>query len=166
MPTFEEFVQTELPTRPFVSTDGTAGQVLVRSSNPLAVRQLIWSDLPGIVVPTTYTAGENLSGHRMVVLDSVRNAIYADNTTMDHATKVFGLTKTAALQGDQVEVVRDVELQEPSWSWTVGGAIYLGSGGTLIQSAPVSPALFSLCVGFATATDRMFIKVGNPIILA
>lgn len=44
MATFNDFVQTELPLRPFVATDGTAGQTLVRSNNPLAPRELVWAD--------------------------------------------------------------------------------------------------------------------------
>lgn len=166
MAAFEDFVAVELPKRPFVDADGAAGQVLARSGVALHTKELIWVDMPGVVVPTTYTAGLALSGHRIVLLDSSRNAIYADNETLAHANRILGLTKTAAVQGDQVEVIRDVELQEPSWNWTVGEPIYLGTNGTLIQSAPVSPALFSLCVGFATATDRMFISVGVPIILS
>lgn len=163
---FEDFVYLELPKRPFTNTDGVAGQVLARSGNPLAVRELVWVDVPGIVVPTTYTAAINLSGHRMVLLDDNRNATYASNDVLAHANRVFGLTKGAAAQGAQVEIIREVELQEPSWSWTVGEPIYLGANGTLIQSAAVSPALFSLRVGFATAPDRMFITVGSPIILS
>lgn len=45
MPTFEEFVQVELPKRPFCGADGLPGQVLVRSSNPLAVRELTWANM-------------------------------------------------------------------------------------------------------------------------
>lgn len=41
---FSDFVSTELPLRPFVSTDGVAGQTLVRSNNPLAPRELVWAD--------------------------------------------------------------------------------------------------------------------------
>ncbi len=46
MATFEEFVQTELPKRPFCASDGLPGQVLTRSANPLAVRELVWADAP------------------------------------------------------------------------------------------------------------------------
>lgn len=113
-----------------------------------------------------FIAGENLSGHRMVLVNTSHEAIYASNDNLAHADSVFGLTTNAALTGNAVEVVREKEVQEPSWSWVVGGAIYLGANGALIQSAPVSPALFLLCVGFATATDRMFVSVGTPIILA
>ena len=113
----------------------------------------------------SFIAGQNLSGHRMVVLEN-HQAVYASNDDLSHAQRVVGLTTGAALTGDMVTVMRSRELQEPSWSWVVGEAIYLGSGGALLQSPPVSPALFSLCVGFATATDRMYISVGTPIILA
>ncbi len=44
MADFNEFVQLELPRRPFVSTDGGPGQVLVRSNNPHAIRELVWSN--------------------------------------------------------------------------------------------------------------------------
>ena len=166
MPTFEEFVQTELPKRPFTTADGTSGQVLARSGNPTHTLELVWADMPGLVIATTYTAGVNLSGQRAVLLDATRNVIYADNTTPAHAHQVFGLTKTAALVGDQVQIVRDVEFYEPSWSWAVGEPIYLGSNGTLVQSEILSPALYSLCVGFATASNRMFISIASPIFLA
>lgn len=42
---FQDFITTELPLRPFVSTDGLAGQTLVRSNNPLAPRELVWADV-------------------------------------------------------------------------------------------------------------------------
>lgn len=41
---FTDFVTIELPKRPFVETDGAPGQMLVRSDNPLAARQLVWVD--------------------------------------------------------------------------------------------------------------------------
>lgn len=42
MATFEEFVQLELPRRPFADVDGLPGQIPVRSSNPAAKRELVW----------------------------------------------------------------------------------------------------------------------------
>ena len=166
MATFEEFVQIEMPKRPFVEGDGVPGQIPVRSNNVDHPLELTWADLPGVVVPTTYTAGVNLSGQRVVVLDESRNAIYADNTVASHALTIFGLTKGAALLGEQVEILRNVEVTEPTWNWMSGMPIYLGTNGLMTQTAPTSPALFSLCVGFATATNRMLIQIGSPIFLA
>lgn len=61
MADFNTFVQTELPKRPFVNTDGNAGDVLVRSANTQAVRELAWvpqsSIAPVIPNATASTVG-------------------------------------------------------------------------------------------------------------
>ena len=44
MANFNDFVQTELPLRPFVKDDGVPGQVLVRSGNTLAPREVVFVD--------------------------------------------------------------------------------------------------------------------------
>ncbi len=114
----------------------------------------------------TYIASAALSGHKIVLLDGAHQAAYASNDNVLHLNQVLGLTTHAASAGASVEVARNIEVYEPSWNWTVGGAIYLGSNGGLIQSPPVSPAVFSLIVGFATAANRMFVSMGVPIILS
>lgn len=48
---FNDFVQTELPLRPFVRTDGQEGQTLVRSNNPLAPREMVWATPDAAYVP-------------------------------------------------------------------------------------------------------------------
>jgi hypothetical protein len=122
--------------------------------------------IPGIsATSTTYLAAEVISGHRMVVLNTSLGVEYADNTTLDHSTRVLGLSLNAASIGDPVTIAHDVEVTEPSWNW-VDGPIFLGEDGALIQSAPVSPALFSLCVGFSLSPTRMYVKVDPPVILA
>lgn len=114
----------------------------------------------------TKTAGMNLSGHHVVKLTANDEAVYADNELLSDTHIVVGITLGAASIGTDVDIQSFGELQEPSWSWTPGGAIYLGANGALTQAVPVSPAVFSLCVGFATTTDIMFILVGTPIVLA
>jgi hypothetical protein len=46
MASFNDYVETELPKRPYTATDGTAGQTLVRSSNAQNIRELIWVTPP------------------------------------------------------------------------------------------------------------------------
>jgi len=41
---FNDFIQTELPKRPFTNEDGVPGQLLARSTNLLAPREAIWID--------------------------------------------------------------------------------------------------------------------------
>lgn len=165
MSAFEDFIQLELPKRPFTSSDGSAGQVLARSSNPLAARELVWIT-PGDANPTTYIASENLGGHRIVVLTAPGAVTYADNTTAIHADSIFGMTKSAAIMGDQVQVARvGEEVVEPTWNWITGQVLFLGVDGSLIQSEPVSPAVFSLIVGFATSPTSILLDVREPIFL-
>lgn len=49
--TFADFVQVELPKRPFAEVDGAAGQVLARSNRPERPRELVWVDVPGLSAP-------------------------------------------------------------------------------------------------------------------
>ena len=69
MADFNSFVQLELPRRPFVGTDGAPGQILVRSNNPLAVRELIWSDGLGTLQSSidSLPTFENLAAGRVVI---------------------------------------------------------------------------------------------------
>ena len=165
MPSFEEFVQTELPKRPFCSADGSQGQVLMRSTNAGRPLELVWAT-PGEQNPTTYIASENLSGHRIVVLSALGVVSYASNQTANHADSIFGMTKSAALMSDQVQVARvGEEIVEPTWSWVTGQVLFLGVDGALIQSEPISPALFSLIVEFATSPTSILLDVREPIFL-
>ena len=122
---------------------------------------------PGAAPEAVYEAGQDLSGHRMVLLDTLRRAVYADSSVPSHASVVLGLTRRAAQAGAAVALARDVEVYEPSWSWVPGGVIYLGSQGALTQAPPQTPdAVFSLPVGWATAPSRMFVSIGMPIFLS
>lgn len=44
MSAFNNFIQLELPKRPFTEDDGLEGQVLVRSNNPNKPRELVWKN--------------------------------------------------------------------------------------------------------------------------
>ena len=53
MSSFNNFIQLELPKRPFTQEDGTEGQILVRSSNAERPRELAWKDIGQVL--DTYT---------------------------------------------------------------------------------------------------------------
>ena len=46
---FNNFIQRELPKRPFTDSDGSEGQILVRSNDPLKARELVWTDVGTIL---------------------------------------------------------------------------------------------------------------------
>lgn len=56
MADFVQFVQTELPKRPFTEADGPSGWLLARSNNPLAPRETIFID------PASISGGGGANG--------------------------------------------------------------------------------------------------------
>ncbi len=89
---------------------------------------------------TTGIAGATLSGHRVVVSE---NGVlqYASNLVVSHTLSLVGLTTGAVTAGQQVSVHTFGELTDPSFSFDVTKAIYLGNDGGLIQYLPDSPAM-------------------------
>ena len=116
-------------------------------------------------VLTTLIASTNISGDRGIVLNSAGQAIYADNTTIAHGNKFAGVSQGAATAGNAVSIKSFGEMTEPTWNWTVDEPVYLGAGGLLTQTVPVSPAKFSIIVGMATAATKLFINPMPPIFI-
>lgn len=111
--------------------------------------------LPGTSGSVTLPAGIVLSGHRLVTRQPDGTLIYADNTTIDHATAPFWLTLAAASAGASVAVQSSGIVTEPSWSWALG-PLYLGANGLLTQLPPTAPgAAFSAQVGYATSATAI-----------
>lgn len=110
-----------------------------------------------------YVAGVALGGHRAVVLDASEQAVYADKDTLTDRDKVIGITTGASIMGATAQIQTAGELTEPSWSWTAGDTIYLGTNGLLSNAAPVTG--FVLKIGFAISPTKIFISIKQPIIL-
>lgn len=113
----------------------------------------------------SYTAAIALGGHRVVVLNSFGEAIYADNTVAGHGNKILGLTTGAASSGATASVQNGGEIEEGSWGWILDQPVYLATNGLLTQTPPESPAIFSLIVGFPVSTTKLFIGLREPIFL-
>lgn len=110
-----------------------------------------------------YTAGAAVSNHSIVAIDAANTVVHADNTIMDHVNKIIGITTGAALLGEQVPVQLDGEIVEPSWTWTLGSPVYLGTNGQLTQVVPVSG--FSIMVGIPTTSTKMRLRFREPVVL-
>jgi len=115
------------------------------------------------IILYAYTAGDNLSGHRIVMLDSTGVLVYADNTVAASSLRVLGMTIGSSTLGTLVNVQKFGELVDPSWNWSVNLPIYLGLNGLLTQVPPSNPAKFSLIVGFAISATSIFINTQPPI---
>ena len=126
--------------------------------------------LPGVSGNSSYNYPclENMSGHRAVILDSSgTKVIYASSDTLSHGNAVIGISTNAAIANDNVMVIRDGAMMEPSWTWIPDQAVYLGLDGVLTQTPPSYPSdLFLLVIGFSVNPTTLFIKIGEPIILS
>lgn len=114
------------------------------------------------VSTTTATAGEDLGGHRMVVITSGL-AVYASNTTTTHTNKVLGMTTGAVLNGAAATIQTHGEITEPSWAWALDQPVFLSTTGLITQTPPVTG--FSQIIGFPTSATSLFIKLREPLIL-
>ncbi len=99
-------------------------------------------------------AGENLSGHKAVAVVA-GEAVHADKGTPIHRGLVRGVTTGAANDGDVARVQVYGPMREPSWAWTPGLPIYVGTAGALTQSVPTSGWLQQIAV--ADTATQIFI---------
>lgn len=96
--------------------------------------------------PAVFTriAGEAVGGHRVLVYDAVGRVVYADSSEASHAGRVVGLSLGAAAEGEAVTVRRLGEVTEPSWSWTPGAPLFLGTDGLITETPPATGIVQSI----------------------
>lgn len=116
---------------------------------------------PGPIGPaggTTISAISDIaiSGHRFVCAGLNGNVRYASNADETCINTVLGITIGAALAGDPLNLLRNGEIDEPSWNWLLDLPIYLGLNGFITQTPPTSPSKFSLIVGFPLSATKVF----------
>jgi len=164
----EDYVLTQDTTR--IEVVEVEQGVEVTSAGPIEVVTAAEQGPEGIQGPpgsgsaVTRLAGVALGGHRVVVLDSSDEAIYADHTILAHRDKVLGLTNGAVAQGDEATIVTYGEVVEPSWNWTLDDPVFLGTNGMLTQVVPTTG--FLQRVGFPNgAPTKLFVDIDTPITL-
>lgn len=107
----------------------------------------------------TRAAGEDLGGHRAVILLS-GSAFYADSTELSHAGLVVGLTTGAVALGGAASIQSCGELLGLS-GLIPDQPIYLSTNGTLIQTPPSSG--FALQLGIALSSTAILININTAI---
>lgn len=157
--TFADFVQIELPKRPFAEVDGAPGQVLARSNRPERPRELVWVEIPGLSAPGNeleLEAGEDLAANTPVKVNA--NKLYAASNTSD--PRVLGVVKTAVSAGMLAKVVTGGRLDTSGL--TPDATYYLGDG-VITTTPPTSGYLIRL--GVAATASVLLVEVGTPILL-
>lgn len=128
--------------------DAQASSLLENSGVGGTARQL-WA---------TGTAASSLSGHRVVTPAPDGSLGYASNDDLGDVNSPLWVTAAAASSGAQLETLMFGPMVEPSWTWTPGQPVYLGTNGVLTQTPPAAPgAVFLAQVGTATSPTSLFV---------
>jgi hypothetical protein len=125
----------------------------------------VWKARAQVPVPAKHTALTVVSGHRAIKLVAAGKVEHCSNTSAQ-VFACIGVSSNSAAAGGVVSVIKDGPLVDPSWTWTVGGNIFVTAGGVLSQTLPTATGTYVLIVGVATATDEMCVKLQPPILLA
>lgn len=110
-----------------------------------------------------YTAGENLGGHKLVVIDNSEKAYYADTMNTSHLNKVVGITINAAMRNTAADIQTYGILSEPSWNWDILKPVFAGFNGTLTQLVP--SVGFIQQVATVISPTKIFINIRAPIVV-
>lgn len=102
-----------------------------------------------------------ISGHR-AICDASGLAIYADPTSDSTAHNLVGVSYGAAVDGGTVSVVTLGPLADPAFSFTPGLPVYVGPGGTLVQTPPAGGYIRR--IGYARDATTLYIQISQPII--
>lgn len=161
MPTFEEFVQTELPKRPFADVDGAPGQVLARSNRPERPRELVWVNLPGLDAGLQLSASiGGVLGHRALMLNADGTVSHADPAQAD---RYVGISKGAATSGNLASIAFRDTITEPTWTWLFGQPVFFTTDGALTQTPPVTVCVAH--VGVAISPTTILLSKTQPVFL-
>jgi len=147
-----------------VPEGGVPGQILIKTGDDDF--ETGWTDQQAPILDrlfVSYPAAVNLSGQRMVRLDSAGELVYAENTDLADAERVLGMTAGAVNTGDTAQVIRSGVVVEPTWNWTLGQPIFLSTTGLLTQTPPA--AGFVLQVAFPVSSTSVFIDIKQALIL-
>lgn len=119
------------------------------------------SNLTATGVKITLTANENQAFGDVCFINSDGEAQLADADAYATASAAFMCLETVTT-GNPASYLALGIARNDSWTWTVGGLVYLSTtgttGNTLTQTAPSGSGDIVQIIGIATHADRMYFK--------
>lgn len=107
-------------------------------------------------------AGEDISGHRVVVI-SDSGILKADINNINHTNLTLAVTTQAGTIGNNIKVLITGQLTEPSWNWSYDNPIWVGPDGVLTQIPPITGWLCQ--VATVINPTSILISPKQPLIL-
>lgn len=106
-----------------------------------------------------YNAGEPISGHKVVRMDS--GLVYiADSSNDAHLGQAIGISTNAASIGNPVTVQTIGEITDASLVFSTPGPVFVGTNGAVTQTAPSTGWIQR--VGTALDSDSLLINFETP----
>lgn len=109
----------------------------------------------------TAQAGQNLSSGRAVVSED-GDIFYFDPTNEDHAGRLYGITKTSGLSGQDVQVQIAGQFNETGLGLTPDLVVYAGANGVLTHTPPATGLVQE--IGPAIDANTLVINITKTII--
>lgn len=172
-------VEFNLPPVPFVIAEGgfltsgwtKTGERRIEFTNPLdagteliiignLIQNVVLEESKAETIAVVRTAGEDLSGHRVVILEN-NQVKYFDPNNEAHYDLVFGVTNQAAISGDPIEVILSGRIQNGSFA---SGVVYFaGLNGAIQSDEPTFSILQE--VGLGINSSEMLVRMRQPILI-
>lgn len=107
-------------------------------------------------------AGEAISGHRVIAVNSDGLGVYADHNNIS-AKKIYGFSTGAAILGDVISIATDGVLSWPAGGLTPDSLLFLGSSGMITATPPTTGWLVQVAI--ALDTDLIKIQINHAYYL-
>lgn len=112
------------------------------------------------LIDTTLVASESISALRCITTNASGLAKYANNDTIANAM-VIGISITAGNIGENITIKTSGLMTDQSWNWSKG-LVFLGTNGTLTQTAPTN-GLIMCPVARAITSTTIIIDIETTI---
>ena len=108
-----------------------------------------------------YIAGEVISALRAVTLNANQEVFLGQKNTVYSEAKVLGISTTAAVAGNTVNVQTFGILDDPSFNFPLNDPLFLDNNGFITNVPPV-PGEFLVEVGNSLGAGSIFVRVQEP----
>lgn len=151
----------------FLSLLDTPKSYTGRSGSRLIVNStedgITFTDIDESQLITDMIAGETLSALRIVVRNDNNEAIYADNTNLNHVDKIIGMTCKSAVLGEKVKILEFGEFEDLYWTFDTSKVLFLSSLGNITQEVPTVGFVCKL--GTVIKPERILLRIQPGIVL-